>query len=1049
MAGIQTGIALNDNFSSVMYSVVSSVNQGISAIDGMQDTMGAPVDTTPLQGARDEINQATIAVQELNTAMQGMETPVIKSPAAPTWDTQSHIEVFDGAGLDRLSGEMNSLNMLSDDVLRSQQRIGEQALQMDVLPPNAVWDINMTSDRIEELGQKLANLQNIDVSTMDDASVARLNSEFENIRSIMNSIVNIQEQMNQAMENGDVSGLNAGYNQLNGIAEQVEQRIRDNLASLQEINNIQWQSDSLRAFTDTGIDRFQQEIQSANTMLGQLSSTQDKIARQAYSTNIFPPEAFKDLNNMAVRIDHVRAKIEQIESCPLNMGTDTANAELERLRSQLNHAVQIQGQLNTAMDNMDVSAANDAYLQLSGTISDTERYIRDNVNGQGEFNRQIQEGTRAAESMGTGLRGWERAIIVANQALGLVKSTLGSIGLFNLDGAFGRIDTMNQFNRTVTTMTGNASVANAALQQLKGTTLGTAYGLDVASKSTQGFVTRGMSIGKATDQVRIWADAVSFYGKGTNDQLENVVDAIGKMYSKGKVEASQLDRLFDAGIGAAEMYADAVGQSVSEVKEHLSSGVISAAEFIGTVSQALDTGISAGAAKDAGATWATTFANVQAAITRGWTNVLASLDAALADRGLPSSMEMITEFGAKAEEALNAAANAMGTVVELATVVYNTMSTAGGFIADNWSIIAPVIYGVVAALIVYNAVMGIGWLTTLKNIAAMVWKTAVDWAETAAIIAMTIAQEGLNAALAMCPLTWIIILVIALVAIFYAVVAAINKFAGTSISATGIICGVFAAAGAFIGNVFFALINFAIGIFCTLWNFIAAFANFFGNVFNDPLGAIARLFFDLADCVLGILESLASAIDTIFGSDLAGAVSGWRGSLGSWVDSTFGQGDEIMAQVNASDYKIDRLNYKEAWDAGYNFGEGIEDTVSSYFNPSDLFTKDVPGADDYADLGSYGNDATDGAGGIGNDVSDIAGNTGKIADSLDITSEELKYLRDIAEQETVNRYTTAEVTIKQTNNNNVSSDMDLDGVVTGLTDAMLEAVGITAKGVHI
>ena len=127
----------------------------------------------------------------------------------------------------------------------------------------------------------------------------------------------------------------------------------------------------------------------------------------------------------------------------------------------------------------------------------------------------------------------------------------------------------------------------------------------------------------------------------------------------------------------------------------------------------------------------------------------------------------------------------------------------------------------------------------------------------------------------------VILIIIALIAVFYAAVEAVNHFAGTSISATGIICGVFAVAGAFIGNLIVTVINFVIDIFCVLWNFIATFANFFANVFNDPVGSIARLFFDLGDCILGILESLASAIDTIFGSNLSGAVSKWRGSLGN------------------------------------------------------------------------------------------------------------------------------------------------------------------------
>lgn len=247
-------------------------------------------------------------------------------------------------------------------------------------------------------------------------------------------------------------------------------------------------------------------------------------------------------------------------------------------------------------------------------------------------------------------------------------------------------------------------------------------------------------------------------------------------------------------------------------------------------------------------------------------------------------------------------------------------------------------------------------------------------------------------------------------------------------------------AAAFIGNLFVALINFAIDSFVIFWNFIAAFANFFANVFNDPVSAIARLFFDLVDTVLALLERLASAIDTIFGSNLAGAVAGWRDSLGGWVDETFGQGEEIMSKIDASSLHLERFEYRTAWDAGYSFGEGIDESITS-FDPSSLFgATDIPSADDY--VGALA------AGGIGSGVEDIAGNTGAMADAMDITGEELKYLRDIAEQEAINRFTTAEINIEQTNHNTIKNGMDLDGVVGSLTDAVNEAIDISTEGVH-
>lgn len=102
---------------------------------------------------------------------------------------------------------------------------------------------------------------------------------------------------------------------------------------------------------------------------------------------------------------------------------------------------------------------------------------------------------------------------------------------------------------------------------------------------------------------------------------------------------------------------------------------------------------------------------------------------------------------------------------------------------------------------------------------------------------------------------------------------------------------------------------------------------------------------------------------------------------------------------------------------------------------------DIPSADDYANALV--------GGGIGNDINNIAGNTGAMADSMEITEEELKYLRDIAEQEAINRFTTAEIRLEQTNHNTIKNGMDLDGIVSGMTDMMNEAIGISTEGVHV
>lgn len=390
---------------------------------------------------------------------------------------------------------------------------------------------------------------------------------------------------------------------------------------------------------------------------------------------------------------------------------------------------------------------------------------------------------------------------------------------------------------------------------------------------------------------------------------------------------------------------------------------------------------------------------------------------------------------AKVQNTINGLVNGFALVANIAAGAFEAISNIYTFMSDNWSMIGPIIMGVVAALLLYKgAVLAI---TAVETIAAGVKGVlaAAQMMQTGETFAATAAQHGLNAALWACPITRIIVLIIALIALFYAAVGAVNKFAGTSVSATGIICGAFMVALSFVGNILVALWNLVVDVFVLINNLVATVANFIGNVFTDPIGAVCRLFFDLADIVLGVLQALASAIDAVFGSNLAGSVQGWRDSLGGWVDETFGKGEEIIAKMNADDLKLGRFEYGEAWDAGYSFGEGIDESIAN-FDPSKLFDTNIP------DPGSYSS-------GIGDCVDDIAGNTGSIADSMEITEEDLKYLRDIAEQETINRFTTAEVSVNFGGiTNNVSSDMDLDGVVNYISDRVAEELEIVAEGVH-
>lgn len=256
-------------------------------------------------------------------------------------------------------------------------------------------------------------------------------------------------------------------------------------------------------------------------------------------------------------------------------------------------------------------------------------------------------------------------------AVGVFKLVEGAINLVkgSVESAFNRIDTMEQYERVMTTMLGTADLAKASLDRVAETVKGTAYGLDVAAGATQRFVTGSMDIELAEKTVAAWGDAVAFYGEGSNEQFASVTDAIAKMNTKGKVDMEQLNRIIEAGIPVFEIFASATNMSIEEVQESLSKGEISAGEFTEIMNAALMEGTEGfkgieGAAREAGASWGASFDNMKAAVTRGVISIVESIDEMLTSNGLPDMREMISNFGSKFEEVLTGAAEKIGPLVE-------------------------------------------------------------------------------------------------------------------------------------------------------------------------------------------------------------------------------------------------------------------------------------------------------------------------------------------------------------------------------------------------
>lgn len=903
VGSIRTAIELQDNFTGILYQIIDSVNLGLAAMEDLHQTMNASVETASMDAARDSINQATMAVQQLDAAMQAagsFEPGISAAPESPA------------------------------------------TAEIPVSAP------------------------------------------------------------------------------------------------------VDWQPDSMEVFTGSGIERFQQEVQSTNSMLYTLSQTQSRIAASAAQTDLFPPGMAADMSSLQYRMQEIQNRMQAIENNPLNMGTDAANAEMEHLRAQFTQAVQEQENLNQAVENMDVRAANEAYLRLSQTVGSTERYIRDNVDEQGRFNRALQDGMDGASGLKNmissvagayiGMAGLKKARewiddctaafntqlnaetqligVLANMSEGdYAASVEMEVGADTTDAVDEINGIQNEVDGVSISVTAETKALTDAYEQITEKAseiqgLGI-YGDEAMIAAAAEFSTYFTD----TDAIEMMMDTLADYAMGMTGGGE--IDSTGMVdyaTNLGKIMSGSYDAMTKKGfeftdaqkaIIEGEATREQIVAALGEEYVDMSGDMQAAA----AISQVIDE------------SWSGLYesmSNTPEGKIIQMTNTWGDMKEVIGGQLYPYVLlfvDAITENWGTIQTVVDGITTGLEYMLGFFSWLVEGAIGFAQVVIDNWDWISPIVYGIVGALAVYY-----GW-QMLCAIASGI---------------MGAAQAVLNAVMSANPIMLVVLAIIALIAIFYAAVAAVNHFAGTSVSATGIIAGAFAVVGAHIINTFVV----------PVWNMIVAFINFLGNVFNDPIAAIKVLFYDMCLIIIGYIQNLASAIETLLNK-----IPGVTVDITSGLDSFYAGLEQAQQAVKDESgwveyaHKMEFVDYEDAANAGYAFGQGIEERIAN-FDPSSLFgAEDIPSADEYANE-MAGN-------GLGEGVNDIEENTGKMADSMDITGEELKYLRDIAEQEAVNRFTTAEIHLSQTNHNMVKNGMDLDGVLSGLDEMLGEAGEIMAEGVHV
>lgn len=938
VSSIQTGIELNDQFSGVLNNIISSVNLAVSAMYDMQQSMNADIDTSGIEGARDEINQAAEALNEL------------------------------------------------DDVLKN-----NRVVQATVQQPEAAMS-DITPPMVDDGGQEPINVP------VEPVLPDPLVENPEPIRP------DIQPNAPPDMEPVEVP--------------------------------VTWNTDDIDVFTGTGIERFRQEVQSANDMLNTLNTTQARISQTAQGMDILPDAAVQDMDTMQQRLLSIQQRIKQIENNPVNIGTDRTNAELEQLRMQLNRAVREQEALNQEMQNMDVSAANEAYLHLSQIVGNTERYIRDNVDEQGRFNQEISQGVQPANELVNIIK---RAVAayVSIQTVGKALNMSDE-----LTQTTSRLDMMNDGIQTTSEL---VNMVYAAAQDARGS-----FGqmADVVAR----FGNNAKDAFGSSEEVVAFADLIqkqmTIAGASTQEAA-NAELQLSQALGSGVLRGDELNSIFEQAPNLIQNIADYLDVPIGQIREMASDGELSADVVKAAIFSAADDINSK--FESMPMTWGQMWQSMQNTAMMAFQPVLQRLN------DLANS-EAFQTF-------VNSAIEAMATLANVVLNIFELIGTVGGFISENWSIISPIIYGVIGALAVYAAYLGIVKGIELASAAASAVMTvakglqaAAMWVTTSATWAETTAQLGLNSAMYACPIVWIIMLIIALIAIIFAVCSAIAKLTGVANSGFGVITGGVNVVIQFFKNLGLTVANIALGI----GNAIAALASNMMTAFHNAICSVQSWFYNLLSTACSVIESIAAALNKLpfVNFDYSGITSA-ANDYAAKASEAAGNKEEYKSIGDAFNEGMSTFDtFQDGWasdafNAGAAWGDGIADKVSN-FSLSDVFGKtDIPNVGDYtsgfddviANAGTV--DAGADVGDIEDNTGSIADDTGDISDALDITQEDLKYLRDIAEQEAINRYTTAEIKVDMSGmQNNINTDDDIDGFVNKLTESVNEAVDSMTEGVH-
>lgn len=668
-----------------------------------------------------------------------------------------------------------------------------------------------------------------------------------------------------------------------------------------------------------------------------------------------------------------------------------------------------------AVDTAAIREAREEWAKAGTAFDAIEENIRNANNEQQKFNNSIRGGNNSANGL---LSTIKKIAVAAGGIVGINKvqnisdklaSTKARLNLLVDDG--GSVDVLEQ-------------KIMASAQRSR----------SVYFDTTSAVAKLGLNAGNAfdgnMDQVIAFMEQVNkqfVIGGATAQEQSNAMIQLTQAMAAGALRGEELNSILDGAPGIARAIEKYMGIAEGSIKTVAQEGKVTA-EVVKNAMFAM--------ADETNAKFDS--------MPKTWAQIWAGMK----NQALSMFAPILTKINqiansSKFQQVTTALINGLAGVANIASSVLDILISIASVIVDNWSWIQPIIMGIVAAMLIYNGVMLVGNTIMAVQAAVKAIHTAMTTAWSVATFTATAAQQGLNAALLACPITWIILLIIAVIAAIYAACAAVAKFTGIANSGFGVICGGIMVVISFFKNLGLSVANIALGI----WNALGACASNIGTAFHNVISNVQGWFYNLLSTALTVVAGICEALNKLpfVEFDYSGITSK-ASEYAAKSAEAYGNVEEYKSVADAFNEGMSTFDtFQDGWAAdafasGAAWGDGVADKVSGMF--------------DFSALDSMGADSLD-AFNLGNDLDSIYGNTGDIAnntaataDALDIAEEDLAYLRDIAEREAINRFTTAEIKVEQHNENHISKDADLDGIMDAWANDFAEKLEVSEEGVH-